>query len=299
MNNSSKRILKVLTISLVAATTLTACGSRKLVQQKEYIQPVYEEEALFVKKYDQSYIDVMVGDSKKMYKIPKKLESNLKDIRKNDKIIIEYSLDNELKRDIKDIKLANLGEEKNEGEKVAVKQKTEKKEVLNKPKNKEKEKKPKKEKKRDNDTLVKLYSEGEWKEEKASKVDTGSGYEIALLKDFEVKDGEIYSKKNNEYSLKIDIFPEDTEIKPLRWDASDELKKTGELKEIFGEKIYDPNFRDAEFVFTSNNGETEKLVVVKKKDDKIVRYSMSIPFNEDKNLIESSIYAMMESAELN
>lgn len=275
MKKTTKRTLKVLAFSL-AASTLVGCSNGKAINQDEYIEPVYEEKAVFVETYQNKHIDVLVGETKKMYEIPPSLEKKIEQIKQNDIIIIEYSLDNELKKNIKDIR--TVGETK----KVASEE----------PKEKEKPKKPK-----EKNTELNVFKEGEWVKEQATVVSMDDQYTVHVLEGFEMKGNKIVSVENESHFIEFEELPADTEIKPQRWRASDELKKIGELRELLGDNIYDPNFREAEFVFTAQGDAIQRNVVVRSEEGHLMRYAMSFPSTEENPTIEPALWAMMEGLE--
>lgn len=273
MKKSTKNALKALTFSLVA-TTLVGCSNGKEINQETYVEPVYEEKAVFIETYQNKHIDVLVGDTKKMYVIPDSLAKKVEKIKQNDIIIIEYSLDNELKKNIKDIRM--VGETK----KVA---KT------------EPEKKPTTEKPKEKKVSLNVYKNGQWVEEKAVIEAINEQYEVKVLEGYEAKGNKIIFKENENYYVEFEELAPDAEIKPQRWRASDELKKIGDLKELLGENIYDPKFREAEFVFTSKNNQIQQNVVVRSEEGHLMRYRMSFPSSEQTPTIEAALWAMMES----
>lgn len=277
MKKSTKNALKALTFSL-AASTLVGCADGKDINQATYVKPIYEEKAVFVETYQNKHMDVLVGDAKKMYEIPEELAKKVGKIKQNDIIIIEYSLDNELKKSIKDIRM--VGETKKVVEAPAKKEPMDEK-----PKVKEKE------------VALDVYKQGEWVKEKATIEKVQDQYDIKVLEGYEVSENKVIFSANKNYFIEFEELPIETDIKPQRWRASDELKKIGDLRELLGASIYDPNFRESEFVFTAKGSRIQQNVVVRKEDGHLMRYRMAFPSAEETPAIEPALWAMMESLE--
>ena len=272
MKNRGKTALKFVACSLLLLA-LTACTNvGKQSEEGEYVRPVYEEEVVFVNQFDAEHIDVLAGDIKKMYAVPKKLKDTVKSFKENDVIIVEYTLDNELKRNVENFRLVGshevVKEEKKKEEKIEEIEKTE---------------------------LLEVYRNGTWVEERAKLVDDSESYSLLVLGDFDFSNATISSKKDSLYQVSVEELEDDAEIKPLRWGAADLLKSIGELKELKGDQIYNPNFRDAEFVFTAEGSGITKNVVVKKEEGRLIKYTMTFPIDDEQKYIESSLWAMMES----
>lgn len=275
MKKRGKTALKFVACSLLLLA-LTACTNvGKQSEDGEYVRPVYEEEVVFVNQFDAEHIDVLAGDIKKMYAVPKKLKDTVKSFKEYDVIIVEYTLDNELKRNVVNFRLVGsqevVKEEKKKEEKIEEIEKTE---------------------------LLEVYRNGTWVEEKAKLIDESKSYSLLVLGDFEFANETISSKRDSLYQVSIEELEADAEIKPLRWGAADLLKSIGDLKELKGDQIYNPNFRDAEFVFTAEGSGITKNVVVKKEEGRLVKYTMTFPIDDEQKNIESSLWAMMESLKI-
>lgn len=267
---SSIRIFTIATVSLLTLT-LAACGQAELIENKAYIEPTYTEEVVFLEKFDNNHIDVQVGESKKMYTIPDSLQNSLKGIKKNDKLTIEYSLDKELKKQVKSILVDGKAKE------VA--------KVTEQPKEELSESEP--------ESTLKVYREGSWVKEEAFDK-TSSGWNVKVLTGYELQDAKVVSKDDETHFVSFEKYPTSKEIKPMRWSASDDLKKIGDLLELKNEQIYDPNFRKSEFVFTASNDNISKKYVVRKEEDYLVQYIMVYPKNDTNNKVEAELWAMMD-----
>lgn len=272
MRNVSKRLMK-LAIFSVAAVVLTACGTTNNEKTEGYVQPNFEEEVIFIQKYDNNHIDVIAGDVKKMYAVPKDFKKVIEKVKKNDVLLIEYTLDNELKRNVTNIQVVG-GDFKQPSAPVA---------KVEKPKKEDKVVKAK----------IKIYSGGKWIEKESALMKNGDKFSIQILNGYTLIGNQIESNNNPSHYVSIEELPLNTEIQPERWAASDILKKLGDLKELKGNGIYDPNFKASEFVFSSSNNDITKNIVVLKKGDHLLRYTMAFPKNNEGNEIQADLWAMM------
>ena len=108
---------KVIFPLAISALLLTACNS-EITTQKQYIEPKYEELVYYEGKYDNKHIDVIVNDEKRMYEINEKFDEVISSLEKKDLIKIEYTMDSELKKVVKDIKVVKKNSEMTEEEKI-------------------------------------------------------------------------------------------------------------------------------------------------------------------------------------
>ena len=92
--------------------------------------------------------------------------------------MIEYSLDNELKKNIKDIKMVGASK------KTAEVKPKEVKKVVEKPKEKQKQ------------VDLQVYKEGKWTKEKATVGKINDQYEVKVLKGYEIQGNKIVSQEN-------------------------------------------------------------------------------------------------------
>jgi hypothetical protein len=275
VNNFNKSILKITTCSILLLT-LAACGAADKDEIREgYKPPNFKEEAVFIEKFDENRIDVIAEDVKKMYTIPTSLKEIVNGMKKHDIITIEYTLDNELKRNVVGIEVLT-GEKKS------------------KDTNKDNESENSNEKDK---VSVKVYAGGEWIEKSSNKNSSHTDYSINVLPNYTYNEGKIMMKDNNNYHITFKEIDLNAEIKPERWSAADELKKIGSLKELKGEKIYDPRFRKSEFVFHAKGKKLAKNIFVHKNGDHLMKYTMVYPVNDNNRIIESELWGMLSSIE--
>lgn len=265
-------------IFLMLLLVLSACEQSQnttIINKKEVNE--FEAQGEFVSYFGKSRIEFLLEEQKKMYLFDSKLEKNLENLETGDLFSFNYVRNEEGRFVITNIKEIVKKNNIFEGN-VISEEFTEEDGTLK--------------------ELTILEKEKEIKQ-KSLKFEASQGYNIYLLPGFEInREEHIVLKGNQEFSLIVANLDNELQIKPLRWNASEELNKLGKLKELKNEEIYHPSFKDSEFVFYSTNEEKSKIIVVKRFENDLFRFTLTFPTKEKNNEIQSRLWAMMESLEI-
>jgi len=271
--------VKIIAVSCVVLSVAVACSNPgQTTQQSDELyqqNKVHVDTGVYVGKFGKEYIDLQLEKVKKMYYIPDEFKEKVATFKPNDTIVIQYKLDKGAIMQISSI------------------EKSDKK--LDVPQSNEANPQAKVEKKENNETTIPVFMNGNTEKQKATKVNSGEGYNIYVLDGFEFKQNALLSKTEGDASVLIEELDYDAPIKPERWNASSQLKQTGSLKELKNSKIYHPNFRNAEFVFTAHNELLTKIIVVKRYDKHLMKYTIVFP--NDNIETEANFWSMINSIE--
>lgn len=277
---------RTLTLLLSTSIMLAACNNQATTQ-KQYIEPKYEETVYFQDRFDKQHIDVTVNDERKMYHVGTEFEEIVKDLEKNDLIKIEYTLDSELKKVVKDIEVVQKNKDMTEEEKLTDKSKGD---------NVKKASKDEEEKKKEKKT-VQVYDGEEFEEKEADTVKYKKIATVKVLDGFVSEtSGEKVMINNEEYNTNIELkrLDDDVDIKKQRWRAAEKLEDNGILKET--KEIIVPNVEEnTEFIFYSQGDKYKKYILIKRIDKQLTNIEINIPNGFVGKQKEYEVWAMIQS----
>lgn len=274
---------KVIFPLAISALLLTACNS-EITTQKQYIEPKYEELVYYEGKYDNKHIDVIVNDEKRMYEINEKFDEVISSLEKKDLIKIEYTMDSELKKVVKDIKVVKKNSEMTEEEKITDNSYSQ-------------DAKGNEEEEISENIKLDVYNGEDFETQEAKTIKYEKVASVKILNDYKTENAQsVISIKNQDYntSIKFSKLEDNVEIQKQRWRAAEKLKENGVLKET--KEVIVPNAElNTEFIFYSQGEKFKKYILIKNIDKTLTNIEISIPNGYVGKKEEYEIWAMISS----
>lgn len=148
--------------------------------------------------------------------------------------------------------------------------------------------------------MVKLEIEGQVEYSEAQLQKSPQGYYIYVLDNFQFTPEEphrdvLYFTNDDRFFVRIEMLPSDANIEKIKRSAILELRGIGRPKEIRGEEIFDPFFRDSEFFLRAFNPIITKNIILKEIDNSLFRFTMFLPHTEAIEGVTPRFYAMLKT----
>lgn len=147
---------------------------------------------------------------------------------------------------------------------------------------------------------IPVFVEGETEYREASLQRSPQEYYIYVLDNFEFTPEEpgrdvLFSNYDDEFFVRIERLEADTELSNVRENAVLELRDIGDVRQLEGEEILDPFFRENIFFLNAFNEEISKNIIVKEFNGIPFKFTMFLPNREAAEGIIPSFYAMLKT----